>query len=244
MLGSFAAFVVLMPLLVWRERSTASPLITTRLFAAPAFTMGVAGTALVYALLYGMFFLLSFAMVRGYHLPEIVAGVRLASIPVAIGVVAPFSGALAGRWGSRRIAGCGMALCIAVLVTVSIMAPEQRIRFAVGLTLLGLFGAGIGLFIAPNNEAAMSAAPPELSAQAGAMLNLMRSLGTSIGIAAASSMLTWRMAAAQVEQSGFLIFEGRPLLSGVESSFAMLILFALLAGVLSLARGTSGRERT
>ena len=36
-------------------------------------------------------------------------------------------------------------------------------------------------------------APPDLSTGAGAMLNLMRVLGASLGVASASSMLSWRV---------------------------------------------------
>jgi EmrB/QacA subfamily drug resistance transporter len=231
-----AAFIVLIALFVWRERSIAVPLVNLQLFAFPAFTRGVAGVVLSYALLYGMFFLISFALVRGYHVAEAVAGLRLASIPIAIGVAAPFSGALADWWGPRSPTVLGMAICIGVLLALSVMAPLERIGLVIGLGLLALFGVGIGLFIAPNNATTMGAAPTALSSQAGAMLNLMRSLGTSIGIATASSMLSWRMAAVSRAPSSIFGFDGRPLLAAVESSFAMLVLFALTAGIISLVR--------
>ena len=42
-------------------------------------------------MLYGMFFLASFALVRGYEDSAIVAGLKLAIIPISIGIVAPDS---------------------------------------------------------------------------------------------------------------------------------------------------------
>jgi hypothetical protein len=129
-----------------------------------------------------------------------------------------------------------MAICIAVLIVLSVIAPEERIGLDIGLSLLALFGAGIGLFIAPTNTATVSAAPADFSGQAGAMLNLMRSLGTSIGIAAASSMLSWRVLAVTLAPSSAFNSEGHPLLAAIESSFAMLMIFALIAGALSLVR--------
>jgi hypothetical protein len=59
---------------------------------------------------------------------------------------------------------------------------------------LALFGAGLGLFISPNNSATLASAPPADSAMAGGLLNLFRVLGTSIGVATASSVLTWCLA--------------------------------------------------
>ena len=63
-----------------------------------------------YALLYAMFFLMSFALVRGYHDQPVTAGLRLALVPVALGVVAPFTGTLQARLGLRTLLLGGMAL--------------------------------------------------------------------------------------------------------------------------------------
>src|SRR5215472_10940412 len=60
---------------------------------------------------------------------------------------------------------------------------------------LAIFGAGLGMFIAPNNSATMSAAPRERSGEAGALLSLMQVFGTSVGVAGASAVLSWRLAA-------------------------------------------------
>ncbi len=237
LLGCVISFVVLITLLIRWERFTAFPLINLRLFSSPAFSAGAAGAALGYVLLYGMFFLISFALVRGYHLTPSAAGLRLAAIPVAVGVVAPLSGVFTDRWGSNLVRGTGMVTCFAALCVLSLLAPAERIGLIPGLSLLALYGAGIGLFLAPNNAAAMSAAAAEFSGQAGAMLNLMRSLGAGIGIAAASSMLTWRMRGVTLDPSGDFTFGGHPLLAATESSFVMLLIFAAIACGISFVRG-------
>jgi len=244
LLGCVVSFVVLTALFIRRERSTSFPLVNLRLFSSPAFTAGAAGAALGYALLYGMFFLISFALMRGYHLTPATAGLRLTVIPVAVGVVAPLSGLLTDRWGSHLVRGTGMAASFAALCALSVLAPEERIGLVAGLSLLALYGAGIGLFIAPNNAATMSAAQAELSGEAGAMLNLMRSLGTGIGIAAASSMLTWRMMDVKLYPSGDFTFGGHPLLAAAESSFAMLMIFAAIAGGISFVRATGPSQQS
>jgi integrase len=73
------------------------------------------------------------------------------------------------------------------------LAAEPSASGWLGFACLVGFGAGLGVFIAPNNHATINAAPQSLSGEAGAMLNLMRVLGTSLGVASASSMLSWRM---------------------------------------------------
>jgi EmrB/QacA subfamily drug resistance transporter len=202
---------LLLILFVRRQRASASPLVDLRLFRRPAFVAGVTACALGYAILYGMFFLTSFALVRGYDESPAAAGLKLAIIPVAIGLVSPLSGALTERLGPRLLSVAGMAIC-----------------------------AGLGLFTAPNNHATINAAPPDLSTEAGAMLNLMRVLGTSLGVASASSMLSWRMQIANGARRLSLI-SGRHLIEATQSGLVMLAVFAVVAGAISMVRKTDGR---
>jgi len=60
---------------------------------------------------------------------------------------------------------------------------------------LALFGAGLGMFIAPNNSATVAAVPEDRTGEAGGLLNLMRALGCTLGIAAASAAFSCRLSA-------------------------------------------------
>ncbi len=231
-----ALFAILMIFLIRHEHAFAFPLLDFRLFVRPAFSCGIVGVVLGYALLYGMFFLMSFALVRGYHDPATLVGLRLAIVPVALGLVAPFSGALTDRLGPRVPSVGGMAVSILALLLLSIAATHPHASRFVDGAGLALFGAGLGVFIAPNTSATMSAAPADLSGEAGALVNLMRVLGTSLGVVSASSMLSWQIQAGTGVHSSAVIFEGRHLLKAIESGFAMLMVFALIAGLASLVR--------
>jgi EmrB/QacA subfamily drug resistance transporter len=228
--------VMMGALLCWRELRSSSPLLDLRIFANPVFACGIAGVVLSAALLYGIFFIVSFGLVRGYHRPVELAGLRLAVIPIAIGIVAPLSGMLAEKFQPRLLSAGGMALCVASLVTLAIIATEHQADVVMGGIALALFGVGLGLFITPNNHRTLNAAPAHLSVEASALLNLMRVLGGSLGAAAASSVLTWRIQVATGGQSHWTIFEGRPLLEAVESGFLMLTILAVVAGLLALVR--------
>ena len=61
------------------------------------------------------------------------------------------------------------------------------------MVALALFGAGVGMFIATNSSATMASVPSEQCGEAGGLVNLMRSLGCAVGVAVASTALTWRM---------------------------------------------------
>jgi hypothetical protein len=68
----------------------------------------------------------------------------------------------------------------------------------------------------------------------------MRVLGTSLGVASASSMLSWRLAVATGSHDDWVPFAGDPLLGAVESSLAILTMLAVAAGGVSMIR-TTGR---
>jgi EmrB/QacA subfamily drug resistance transporter len=236
LIGSVVLALVLLVWLVRHERAFASPLVDLRLFGQPAFTCGSIAVLLGYAMLYGMFFLMAFALVRGYHDTAMKAGLRLAIIPIAIGVVAPFSGGLSERLGTRLLSVAGMGICVLALAVLTITAMQLETSRLVSGVGLALFGAGLGVFLAPNNHATVKAAPADLSGEAGAMLNLMRVLGTSLGVASASSMLSWRFRAAGGDAAGHHLMQ-QDALGAVVGGLVMIAVFAVLAGCMSLVRG-------
>jgi EmrB/QacA subfamily drug resistance transporter len=232
--------IVLLIVFVRQEHASASPLVDLRMLGRPAFLGGIVACALGYALLYGMFFLTSFALVSGYHDSPTLAGLKLAVIPVAIGIVAPFSGDLSKRLGPRLLSVAAMAVCVTALLVLSAISTEPSNILWIDFVGLAGFGAGLGLFIAPNNYATINAAPSNRSGEAGAMLNLMRVLGTSLGIASASSMLSWQMQVVSGTNNRRLaLFSEHHLMEAVQSGMLMLAVFAVIAGGISMIRKTA-----
>lgn len=225
-----------------RERKAAFPLIELGLFRGGGFGAGVLGVALSYALLYAMLFLSSYALLHGWHNSARVTGLKLALIPVAIGLLAPLGIALSHRWGMRAIGLVGMAFCLAALLTfIAIGFWFEYESLAPGLTGMFVFGAGLGLFMAPNSNATIAAAPSQHSGTAAGMVNLMRVLGSCIGVSAASSMMAWRLEQRGGRDSLDVLFGGRALLDAIESSLVVLVVFAVMAVVLSLRRSPTSR---
>ncbi len=193
MLCALLVAAIFLPLFVWRESRQSDPLIDLHLFRSSAFSGGLAAVSLSYALLYSMFFLMSFLFVHGLKESPISAGLHLALIPIALGVVAPLSGSIYARVGARTMTTSAMLLCICALVLLSRSVAGQSVYPIGVMGALALFGVGLGMFIAPNNSATVAAAPASRTGVAGGMLNLMRALGCAIGIALASVTLSWRL---------------------------------------------------
>src|SRR5262249_3455595 len=140
LLGSVGAAIALLFLFVRQEGKTRSPLVDLALLEGPAFLGGALACALSYAMLYGMFFLASFALVRGYEDSPVVAGLKLAIIPISIGIVAPIAGGLADWMGARLLSVAGMALCFAALVALTAVVMEPTPNLWAGFLGLVAFG--------------------------------------------------------------------------------------------------------
>ena len=227
---------VLLILFVWTERHAKPPLVDLDLFRNLSFASGNAAGLLVYAALFGMFFLMPFVFVRGYHDSWLVAGARLSIIPVAVGLAAPLSGALSDRLGPRVPTVAGTVTCLLALGLMFVAFDQTRHDIPLIMVGLAVFGAGQGLFTAPNNSAVMTAAPRHLSGEAGSLLNVMRSLGMSVGIAASAAILSWQL---QILTGSGSTTVGAPAAELLAAARAVLVFLAglcIVATVLSLVR--------
>jgi EmrB/QacA subfamily drug resistance transporter len=228
---------VLLAAFIWREMRAPAPLIDLRLFRAPAFAAGGLGVLVSYAMLYGIFFAMAFALVRGYRDDAIVAGLRLAIVPVVLGLVAPFAGAASNRW-PRPIMLSGMALCaIAALALLATLTGMPGSLPAV-MAALAVYGAGLGLYIAPNNGATMGAAPADKSGVAGGVLNLLRMFGSALGVAASATALSWRLESLVGKEIRTSAAPPDMLLSAVGAVLVLMIALAVLGAAAALVRGS------
>jgi EmrB/QacA subfamily drug resistance transporter len=235
MLLCLAAAAVLFTLFVRRQRATRWPLIDLALFARTAFTTGIIRVVMGYTLLYGMLFLMSFALVSGLHDSALLSGLKLAVIPIALGAIAPLGVALSARFTPRRVGIISMLICTAAIVALAAIALSPKGTLISGLSAFAVFGVGLGLFMAPNSTATIGAAPPDQSGTAGALVNLFRVLGSCLGVSGVSSMMSWRtQVLAGPDTFDKTYFEGSRLLDAVESSLMMLAVFIVIVLVSAL----------
>jgi EmrB/QacA subfamily drug resistance transporter len=242
-IGSAVAAAVLLSAFIWQESRVSAPLVGLDLFRMTAFASGVVATVFAYVMLYGMFFLMSFALVRGCQDPPLAAGLRLAIIPAALGVVAPFTGRLQKCLGERTLLLGGMTICAMALILLSAVLTGGVTSLAGVMMALALYGAGLGLFIAPNNNSTMNAAPGHRSSEASGLLHLSRGLGTSLGVAVASAVLSWRLAALTGVGDRTLGVSDAAVLEAVTEVLPLLIAAAIGAGLTAMLRAPPAVDR-
>lgn len=237
LLGCALLAMTLLTLFVRFERHAEMPLIDFSLFRHGAFASGNIAGLLAYAALFGIFFLMPFVFVRIYGDTALAAGLRLSIVPVMLGVIAPIGGALSDRLGSRSATVSGMLACVTGLVLLFTVMDGSPDSLMLVMLALAIFGFGQGLFVSPNNSSIMASAPANLTGEAGGLLNVMRCLGIGVGIAATSSILSWRLEALTGHGDGTINVATHALLQASRDSILLLVLFAAAAGAVSFLRG-------
>jgi EmrB/QacA subfamily drug resistance transporter len=230
-IGGLGIAAALLALLARRESAFRAPLVDPRFFRSPAFCSAAAGVTLGYAMLFGMFFLMSFAQSHGFGEPPAVGGLHLAIIPIAIGLASPLSDRARQLIGARWIGVAGMAFClIAVILLFAVIGRVENHWLFDGVAY-AFFGIGLGLYIAPNNQVAIAAAPESLSGPAGSLINLMRALGTSLGVAGSASVLALNLAESDGARQTWLTSSGESMLIAVRHSMPLLGALVILAAI-------------
>jgi EmrB/QacA subfamily drug resistance transporter len=176
----FIAGIVLLTLFVVTELKVDSPLIDLKLFKNATFLLGNLTGMLSYYVLFAVMFLMPFYLQKVLGYSVALTGSLLTPIPLAMAVVAPFSGHISDKYGPRIMTTSGML--ISALACLALMFTGASAQLPILVTILVLLGIGMGLFTPPNNSAIMGSAPKEKLGVAGGVLNMMRSLGLIFGV--------------------------------------------------------------
>ncbi len=235
-IGNAAAGVILLVALIVWERRSPDPLIPLGLFKKWSFASGNLVSLLANVILFGLFFLMPFAFERVFKESAFSAGLRLSTIPMALGLMAPISGALSDRIGSRVLCTSGMLIVFCSLLLLALqLGADTPSLIIVTLSLVGV-GIGQGAFFAPNNNAIMGSASVSEAGEAGSLMNVTRDLGTSIGIAMAASLLSWKLRLLTGGSSSTFDASDADLTDAIRLVVIVLALLGLLAAAMSWMR--------
>ena len=230
----FSAFVVV-------ERRVDEPMLHLAVFRNRLFSAASASSLLSFMASFSVAFLMPFYLVQVLGYAPRAAGLMLIPQPLTMSVVAPLSGWLSDRIGSRLLSTAGLSIaCLALLSIGTLHAESTYPEIAGRLALLGL---GIGLFNSPNNSALISSVPPAMIGVASGMLASMRNLGMVVGTAVAGAVWTGRTAfhAERLAQTGGLDQSALQVCSfvgGFQDAFLVSAAICSIGIVTSLVRGS------
>ncbi|HEY9721997.1 MAG TPA: MFS transporter [Oscillatoriaceae cyanobacterium] len=187
-LGTAAAAIALLAGFVRLELRNDSPMLDLRLFRSRVFSGATLSAVFNYVGVFGLLFLIPFYLIQGRGMTPASAGLLMTAQPVVMAVVAPISGALSDRVGTRWPAVIGMALMAAGFWAMAGLGPTTDV---LGIAWrLALVGLGTGIFISPNNSALMGAAPRNEQGVAGGVLATARNVGMVLGVGVAGAIFT------------------------------------------------------
>ncbi len=187
-LSLLAGSIILLYLFFRIERGLTDPVLDFDLFNNAIFRSATLAGFLAFAALFAQTFLLPFYLIQLRHFPAAHAGLFLMAVPSVMAIVAPTSGALSDKIGTRGLCSVGLfiqGIGFILLGLLGSTSPQSAIVAA-----LLVIGLGIGMFNPPNNSDLLSSVPRERLGNASGMMGLTRTMGMVIGVALSSAIFT------------------------------------------------------
>lgn len=235
-LGMIALSAISLVFFLRFERSLSYAMLDLGLFRSRLFKAATASAFLNYLCVFSASFLLPFYLMQGRSFTPSFAGLLITAQPLAMAMVAPISGYLSDRMGSRLLSTSGSVIILITLFALRNLGPESNVlEIVVPLFCLGI---GSGLFVSPNTSAIMGSAPPNRQGVASGIVATARSLGMVFGVAIGGAVLSLQIAlraAGQAESQ--LAFFG-----AFQDTFLVLSIIAIIAASTSLVRGAGDEE--
>ena len=180
-LACFAIAVIGLAAFVVLELRQRVPMLDLSLFRNPTFA-GANGIMLLVALaMFGVFFYVSLYVQNILHYSPTQAGATFLPMTLCIVFLAPIAGRISDRYGPRWLISSGMALVAVSLVIFGRLDLTSNFWDIFPALLIG--GAGMAMSMAPTTATAMHAVPVDKAGVGSAVLNSMRQVGGSLGIA-------------------------------------------------------------
>ena len=172
---SFVAFVII-------ERRVSDPMLNLDLFKSRDLTVNLVTGFVGFFALAGLLLLVPFYLTDVMGLSPREIGLVLGAVPITMGIIAPMSGTLSDRVGSRPVTVAGLALMTAAYVIAAFWFGNSTT--AIMVIVVGLIiGLGMGIFQSPNNSAILGSVPPEQLGVTSGMLTINRTTASVTGIA-------------------------------------------------------------
>jgi len=183
----FVAAAALLTGWIKYELSVQYPLLDPRFFKIRQFAMGSFTMSASFAVMFGMFFLLTqyLQFVQGYS--PLGAGVRNLPFALTMIVVAPRSPTIAAKFGPRGAIVLGLIIQATGFAILSTLAPESSyIIVAIGIMMLA---AGMGILMPPSTSAILTSLPQNKAGVGSAVNDTTREVGGALGIAVLGSLM-------------------------------------------------------
>jgi EmrB/QacA subfamily drug resistance transporter len=232
-LGSFVVAAVSLAAFLTIERRRRSPMLDLSLFRSGTYAGANIAMLLVALSMFGVFFFVSLYMQNVLGYSAVQAGAAFLPMTILIILIAPIAGKASDKYGSRWLITIGMLLLGVQLLYLSQLGGDATFWNLLPGFLVG--GLGMAITMTPTAAAATRAVPVEKSGVGSAVLNAMRQVGGSVGIALMGAIVA-------NEASGRPGIDG--FLAGFERALVVAALIAFAGSIVAflLVRQEAGEE--
>ncbi len=170
------------------ERTCDHPLVDLRLFRDAGFAWGTVHATIANFALFGLLFAVPqyFQSVGGST--PLGTGLRLLPMIGGMIVATQFGGRFARRYGPRALITAGFVLAAAALAAAATTSVDTGYGFAAAW--IAVLGAGVGLALPAAMSGALGAVSAERAGAGSGLLQAMRQVGGTIGVAVLGTVLS------------------------------------------------------
>lgn len=180
--------ILLAGFVAWESRASA-PLLPLRLFRDRSFTVAnLVGITFSFGIFGAVFILIQFLQIVQGHTP-LEAGVMTMPWTLAPMVVAPLTGLLSPRTGTRLPIVLGLAF-LAIAMAWLALTMSATVAYGELVPAFLLAGIGMGLVFAPSSTAVLSHMAPADHAKASGTNSTLREIGVALGVAVLTAVFT------------------------------------------------------
>jgi MFS family permease len=176
------------------------PLFDVRVLVRPRVAAGAVAILATYIATLGMLFLLPQYVQYVQNDSALAAGFQLAPFGLGLGALAPVSGRLVPRYGTRAILLAGLLTAtVGFVPLLFISADSSPVLVLLGT---GIVGCGLGLTFPPATAVIMNDLGVEKAGDGAAVNQLARQVGGALGVAIIGSLFAAIYAARVTDDSG------------------------------------------
>lgn len=184
---TFSAIILL--IWIWWEWRHPHPIVELQLLKRRNFATAMLSMLVLGAVLYGTTVLLPEFMQNLMGYPAVVAGEALAAGGFIMVLTMPSSGALTARVDPRVLMACGFGA-----TSLGLYHMATHLSLGMDFTTVSMLRvyqvAGLAFIFIPSNVLCYTGIPQEKNNQVSSMMNFVRNIGGSVGIAVVSTALT------------------------------------------------------
>ncbi len=231
-----AAGMILLLVFILIERKLKYPLLNLSLFQNRIFSANLVASSFNFMAQFILAFIAPFYFENVRMLSTAATGLVYIPMPLAMLVVAPFSGRFSDRHDSRIMAASGMGIMALGLLMLCFVALDTPYWYMI--TAMILTGAGSGMFQIPNNSTVMGNAPMQHQGAASGMLATMRNIGMVIGVSISGIIFNYTSTRAKAFYTVHGLYGSSltkaSLVTGMQVTVSAAVIAALLAMAFSI----------